>query len=129
MPNKSARDERILLQGKERDWLEYLQETLEFPFVAEIIELNDREFFDPYYDGPGHYDSVKVLEVFYSMKYGVEALIRKGRRNYQHLLCFLEASDPDSRNYDELENYKRWRHKYWLSDYIVALTSAMKKAK
>ena len=41
----------------------------------------------------------------------------------------MEAEDPDTRNYDELENYKRWRDKYWLSDFIVALTGAAKEAK
>jgi hypothetical protein len=129
MPKNSTRDERILLRGEERNWPEYLLETLKFPFDADIIESNDREFFDPDYDGPRLYDTVKVLEVFYSMKYGVEALIRKGRRTYKQILCFMEAADPGSRNYVELENYKRWRNKYWLSDFIVALTGAMKDAK
>ena len=123
MPKNSARGERVLLQGEERNWPEYLMEALKFPFEAEIIESNDREFFDPNYDGPSLYDTVKVLEVFYSMKYGVEALIRKGRRTYQQILCFMEALDTD--NYEELENYKRWREKYWLSDFIAALTGAM----
>jgi len=129
MPKNSARDERVLLKGDERDWPEYLLETLKFPFYADIIESNDHEFFDPDYDGPSLYDTVKVIEVFYSMKYGVEALIRKGRRTYSQILSFMEASDPDSRNYDELENYKRWRHNYWLSDYIVAINKAMKEIK
>jgi len=127
MPKKSARSDRILLQGTERDWPEYLMDTLEFPFFADIIESNDQEFFIPDYDGPSLYDTVKVVEVFYSMKYGVEAIIRKGRRKYQQILCFMEASDPDTSNYDELENYKRWRNKYWLSDFLVALTEALKK--
>lgn len=129
MPKNSARDERTLLQGEERNWPEYLLETLKFPFDADIIESNDREFFDPDYDGPSLYDTVKVLDVFDSMKYGVEALIRKGRRTYQEILCNMEAADPDTRNYDELENYKRWREKYWLSDFIVALTEGMKEDK
>ncbi|MCL2367216.1 MAG: calcium-binding protein [Oscillospiraceae bacterium] len=125
MPKNSARDERVLLKGKERNWPEHLLKALKFPFDAEIIESNDREFFDPEYDGPSLYDTVKVLEVFYSMKYGVDALIRKGRRTYQQTLCFMEAFDTDTDNYEELENYKRWREKYWLSDFIVALTGAM----
>ena len=129
MPKNSLRDERFILQGEERNWPEYLSEALKFPFNAEIIESNDREFFDPDYDGPCLYDSVKVLEVFYSMKYGVEAKIRRGRRLYRQILCFMEAADPDSRNYYELENYKRWRDKYWLSDFIVALTEAFRENK
>jgi len=119
MPESPARSESVLLQGEERNWPEYLMGTLKFPFDAEIIESNDREFFDPEYDGPSLYDTVKVLEVFYSMKYGVEALVRKGRRIYQQILCFVEAYD--THNNEELENYKRWREKYWLSDFIAAL--------
>jgi len=129
MPKNSKRNERVILQGEERDWPEYLLETLKFPFQADIIEPSDREFFDPDYDGPSLYDTVKVLEVFYSMKYGVEALIRKGRRTYRQILCFLEAADPDICNYEELENYKRWREKYWLSDFIAAITGAMNAVK
>ena len=129
LPKNSADDERILLQGEERNWPEYLLETLKFPFYAHIIESNDREFFDPDYDGPSLHDTVKVLEVFYSIEYGVEALIRKERRTYRQILCFMEATDSDSRNYNELENYKRWRNKYWLSDFIAALTGAFKKDK
>ncbi|MDR1206187.1 MAG: calcium-binding protein [Peptococcaceae bacterium] len=128
-PENSAKTERVLLQGEARNWPEYLLETLKFPFNANIIESNDREFFDPDYDGPSLYDTVKVLEVFYSMKYGVEALVRKSRRTYQQILCFMEAADYDTRNYDELENYKRWREKYWLSDFLVALVEARKEAK
>ena len=123
-PKDSSSDERYLIQGEERNWPEYLSETLKFPFTAEIIESSEREFFDPDYDGPCLYDTVKVLEVFYSMKYGVEAIIRKGRRTYRQILCFMEAADPESRNYTELENYKRWQDKYWLSDFIAALTGA-----
>ena len=113
--------DRILLKGEVRNWPDYLMETLEFPFEAVIIESSDREFFDPNYDGPGYLDDVKVLEVFYSMKYGVEAVIRMGRKKYPQILCFMEATDEGSRNYLELENYKRWREKYWLSDYLKAL--------
>lgn len=35
----------------------------------------------------------------------------------------MEAYDSDSSNYEEMENYKRWREKYWRSDYLVALIS------
>ena len=110
--------EKVLLKGEERNWPEYLLEAFKFPFEATIIESNDREFFDPDYDGPWYLDQVKVLDVYYSMKYGVEALIRMGRKTYPQILCFLEAADADSRNYVELENYKRWRDKYWTSDYL-----------
>ena len=47
---------RILLKGEERNWPDYLSETLQFPFEAEIIESTDREFFDMNYDGPCRYE-------------------------------------------------------------------------
>ncbi|MCL2121163.1 MAG: calcium-binding protein [Clostridiales bacterium] len=129
MPENARMKDSVLLQGEERDWPAYLQETLAFPFNAFICESNDREFFDPHYDGPRLYDAVKVLEVFYSLKYGVEAVIRKGRKVYSQILCFLEVEDFDSRNYEEIENYKRWREKYWLSDFLVALADWTKEAR
>ena len=121
----TKRRERVLLQGKARNWPEYLMKTFKFPFAAIVIETNDREFFDPEYDGPRLHETVKVLEVFYSMNYGVEALVRKGRRTYVQILSFLEALDAN--NSKELENYKRWRDKYWASDFIIALTQTKEK--
>jgi len=129
VPKNTRSEEWVLLKGKERDWPKYLENTLKFPFIAEVIETTDQEFFDPNYNGPRRYDDAKVLEVFYSMKYGVEALIRIGRKTYEYILCFLEAADADTRNYEELENYKRWREKYWQSDYLAAFIGAFKKNK
>ena len=96
---------------------------LEFPFEAEVTDTHDdRAIFDwKNFDGPKSMDDVTVLEVFYSMKYGVEAVVRKGQKKYHHVLCFLEIYDDDSQNYVELENYKRWRMKYWSSDFLSAL--------
>jgi len=125
--DSNAREDRVLLKGEHRNWPEYLMENLKFPFEATIIEESDRAFFDDEYDGPRIYDEAKVLEVFYSMKYGVEALIRIGRRTHHHLLAWVDVSDEDSSNYIEIENYKRWRERYWLSDYIVAITEAFRK--
>ncbi|MCL2321212.1 MAG: calcium-binding protein [Oscillospiraceae bacterium] len=119
--------EEIFLKGEERDWVKYLSENLEFPFMAEITEMSDREIFNPDDPGPICYmDIVKVLEVIYSFKYGVEAVIKKGRKKYTQILCFMEAVDSDSRNYVEIENYKRWRDIYWKSDYLTALIDGFK---
>jgi len=127
---KSEKDGDItLLKGEIRDWPEYLSENLKFPFEVMIIEENDRAFFDLEYDCPRRYDNATVLEVFYSMKYGVEALIRIGRKTYHHLLCWVEVLDENSPNSVEIENYKRWREKHWRSDYLMALFGTTNKNK
>jgi len=125
----NAREDRVLLKGEYRNWPEYLTEKLKFPFEVVITEESDSAFFNDDYDGPRLYDYAKVLKVFYSFKYGVEALIRIGRRTYQHILDWVEVIDEDSDNFSEIENYKRWREKYWLSDYIAAFTKAFAKNK
>ena len=43
--------ELFFIEGGERDWEKYLSENLEFPFIAEITEMSDRELFNP--DNPG----------------------------------------------------------------------------
>jgi len=117
----NAREDRVLLKGEHRNWPEYLMEKLKFPFEVMIIEESEKAFFVDDYDGPRIYDIAKVFEVFYSMKYGVEALIRIGRKKHRHLLAWVEVLDKSSSNYVEIENYKRWRERYWLSDYLVAI--------
>lgn len=120
-------EERILLKGEERDWEKYLSENLEFPFIAEITEISDREFFDPDDPGPVCFmDHVKVIEVFESDRYGIMAVIKKGRAKHVQILAFMEAVDDDSRNYVEIENYKRWRDIYWLSPFLVTLIEALR---
>jgi len=125
----NLRADRVLLKGEHRNWPEYLAEKLKFPFDVMIIEESDHAFFNENYIGPRRYDDAKVLEVFYSFKYGVEALVKIGRRKYQHILAWVEVIDEDSGNFSEIENYKRWREKYWLSDYIAAFTKAFGKSK
>jgi len=48
------------------------------------------------------------------MNCGVVAEVQKGNRVYGIALCFLVGLDDH--NYKELENYKRWRDNYWISD-------------
>ena len=121
------RDEIILLRGEERDWPEYLSEVLKFPVAATVIESTDAEFFDENYDGPSRLDDVEILEVFYSFKYGVDAAIRMEGRVYSYVLSFLEVDDWESQDYIELENYKRWRMRYWLSDHLAAFIEVFGK--
>ena len=123
------KNEVILIKGEERDWPEYLSEVLEFPVDATVIEATDAELFNENYDGPSKFDDVEILEVFYSFKYGVDAVIRKEGEEYLFILSFLEVDDWESQDYIELENYKRWRMKYWSSDYLVAFLEAFGKKK
>jgi len=111
--------ETVILQGEERNWPEYLAETLILPFFAEVEDDGGRSFFNSEYEGPSTYDTVKVLDVHYAMNYGVVAEVQKGNTVYPIALCFLVALDDH--NYKELENYKRWRENYWRSDLLAAL--------
>ena len=117
-------------KGEERDWPEYLSETLKFPFIGQITEMTDREFFNPDDPGPILYlDEVHVVAIDYSFKYGIVAILRISRRHYEHPLCFVDPVDDESKNYDEVKDYQRWRERHWLSDYIAALSQAFGKNK
>ena len=111
--------ETVIVQGKERNWPEYLSKTLKFPFYAMVSEDDGRSFFNPDYEGLSIYNTVKVLNVHYSIKYGVVAEVQKSNLVYLHTLCFLDGLDDHS--HVELENYKRWRKLYWLSDFLGAI--------
>ncbi|MCL2336222.1 MAG: calcium-binding protein [Firmicutes bacterium] len=118
-------EDSILVKGEERDWEKYLSETLEFPFVAQIIETSDREFFNPEDPGPICFlDIVEVTEVFETSKYGIIVVIKKDREKHAKPIFYIEAVDYESQNYVEIENYKRWRDNYWSSDYLMNLLSA-----
>ena len=114
--------ETIILQGKERKWPEHLADALVFPFLAEVEDDGGRSFFNPEYEGPSTYDTVKVLDVHYAMNYGVVAEVQKGNKAYGIALCFLAGLDDH--NYRELENYKRWRENYWVSDLFAGFVGA-----
>ena len=114
--------ETAILQGEGRNWPEYLAETLVFPFYAEVEDDGGRSFFNPDYEGPSTYDTVKVLDVHYAVNYGVVAEVQKGNKVYGFALCFLAGLDEH--NYKELENYKRWRDNYWVSDLFAGFAQA-----
>ena len=121
---ENNRSDRIMIKGEPLNWPEYLMEKLKFPFDVTIIEESDKAFFLDDYDGPRVGDDARVLEVFYSFKYGVEALVRIGRKTYQHLLAWVAVEDCDNeelRNDEIVENYKRWRERYWGSDFITVI--------
>ena len=93
-----------------------------FPFFAEVEDDDGRSFFNPDYEGPSTCDTVKVLDVHYAMNYGVVAEVQKGNRVFGIALCVLMGLDD--RNYKELENYKRWRDNYWVSELFAGFAGA-----
>ena len=113
-------EEEIILQGEDRNWPEYLSETLKFPFFASLEEDDGRAFFYPDYEGPSLYDTVRVFDVHYSISCGVIAEVQKGSTFYAQPLCYLEGLDKHS--FRELDKYKRWRKSYWSSDLFSALS-------
>ena len=112
--------ETVILQGEERNWPEYLAKALVFPFYAEVEDDGGRSFFNPDYEGPSTYDTVKVLDVHYAVNYGVVAEVQKGNKVYGIALCNLIGIDDY--DYTELENYKRWRDNYWVSDFFAGFS-------
>lgn len=83
-------------------WYEYFEETLTFPFKAEVYESEGR--------GPLRIgDAVRVIGLLdISDPYGVLVDIKKGRRGYDFPLCSLEVTDKKSPLFQIVKDYVVW---------------------
>jgi hypothetical protein len=83
-------------------WEEYLTAHLEFPFRAEVDEVQER---GPLQAG----DRVRVRSIIdTNVFYGVIVKVRHGRRQHAFPLCDLEALDETSENHRIIRNYRVW---------------------
>jgi hypothetical protein len=86
-----------------RDWLQYLNEKISFPFEAEICE---------YQEGGSilcQGDKLKVHKIEGEDDlYGVIVSVRKGRKKYSFPLVDLEPLNLDEKGKEALEDYKTW---------------------
>ena len=91
-------DEMTLL----RAWGKHLNQHLQFPFEAEIVELARR--------GPLRVGDRLNVQGISSVEdlYGIIVKVRRGRRRYDVLLCDLEAVNKSSSNYQVLRDYVIW---------------------
>ena len=81
-------------------WCKYLEENLQFPFEAEII------------DEPGPLEVGDVIKVtgidgVFDL-YGIVVNARMGRKKYSFPLCLLELVEKTSRNYQLVDDYNLW---------------------
>ncbi|HCT64556.1 MAG TPA: hypothetical protein DIC60_04725 [Lachnospiraceae bacterium] len=81
-------------------WCKYLEEKLQFPFEAEII------------DEPGFLevgDIIKVIGIdgVFDL-YGIVVKARKERKLYSFPICLLELIDVNSKNYQLVDDYNFW---------------------
>ncbi len=83
-------------------WETYLEETLRFPFKAEVSEWQERS---PLRTG----ERVKVLGLNGSVDlYGVLAVIQHKRKTLSFPLCDLEVLLESSPNYQPVQDYAVW---------------------
>jgi len=81
-------------------WCKYLEENLQFPFEAEII------------DEPGPLEVGDVIKVtgidgVFDL-YGIVVNARMGRKKYSFPLCLFELVEKTSRNYQLVDDYNLW---------------------
>lgn len=81
-------------------WCEYLEENLQFPFEARIIDEPE-----PLEIG----DIIKVtgIDGVYDL-YGIVVIARKGRKKYWYSLCLLELVEKGGKNYQLVDDYNLW---------------------
>ena len=81
-------------------WCKYLEENLQFPFEAEII------------DEPSPLEVRDIIKVtgiddVFDL-YGIVVNARMGRKKYPFPLCLLELVEKTSRNYQLVDDYNLW---------------------
>ncbi|KJR45583.1 hypothetical protein UF75_4018 [Desulfosporosinus sp. I2] len=84
----------------EEAWQKYLENHLQFPFEAEIID-------DP---GPlkvGDIIKVTAIEGVFGL-YGIVVKARRGRKQYSFPICLLEPVEKESNNYQLVDDYNFW---------------------
>jgi len=81
-------------------WFKYLEENLQFPFEAEIV------------DEPGSLevgDIIKATAITGVFDlYGIVVKARMGRKQYSFPLSLLELVEKGSKNYELVDNYNFW---------------------
>lgn len=97
-------------------WQEYLEDELEFPFEAEIVECQEE---GPLQEGDqvtvvGIYEDEEEYDVFdddiddIDDIFGILVVLRHGREEYEFPLCDLEVLDKSSSNYQPVKDYAIW---------------------
>jgi len=83
-------------------WEKYLNDTLSFPFEAEISEYQTK---GPLQQG----DKIRVHSIMGSEDlYGVIIKLRFGRKVYHFPLCNIDVLDEKSNNYRLVHDYRDW---------------------
>lgn len=84
----------------EEAWQNYLEEHLQFPFEAEIVD-------DP---GPlKEGDVIKAIAIEGSDDlHGIIVKARMGRKQYSFPICLLEPVEKESKNYQLVDDYNFW---------------------
>jgi len=84
----------------EEAWQNYLEEHMQFPFEAEIVD-------DP---GPLEVgDIIKVTAIEGSDDlYGIIVKVKMGRKQYSFPLCLLEPVEKENNNFQLVDDYNFW---------------------
>lgn len=95
----------------ERDWLKWLQGTLQFPFAAERIDDDDEAYFvEGAADGPlrlGHQIQVLALEDE-DEGYGILVAAKEGRHRAVVPLADLDVVPKTDPNHQLVHDYALW---------------------
>lgn len=81
-------------------WCKYLEENLQFPFEAEIVD-------EPGSLEVGDIIKVTAIEGVFDL-YGIVVKARMGRKQYSYPLCLLELVEKCSKSYQLVDDYNFW---------------------
>lgn len=107
--NESLWDKKYKVWQK-RDWEDYLEENLTFPFQAVRFEDLDSNPFADNKDAPfsvGHTVEVLDIEDDDEMR-GLIVKVKEGRKKGYLMLCELEVASKEDRNFWPVREYVVW---------------------
>ena len=99
---------QTIVKGEKRDWVQFLNNNLSFPFNGIIDEVQGNPFKEE--TSPIRYgDAVVVTKIITEDDlYGVIADIQIKKKRFRFPLCDMAAADSKSVNYKIVDNYRTW---------------------
>ena len=111
LPRNEELFDRKYREWEKRDWMEWLENNLFFPFIVERMEDEDDAYFtdiakkEPF--RLGH--KMKVLKVESDCDhYGIIVKVREGRRVGYVPLCDVEVTPKEDKNFWPVREYVVW---------------------
>lgn len=111
LPKSDKTFDRKYQEWKKRDWKQWLEKNLVFPFIVERKEDDDDAYFARIAEHAPFRLGHKMKALKLSLEddfYGIIVKVREGRRIGSVPLCDVEVTPKDDRNFWPVREYVVW---------------------